>query len=54
MDRAEISYYASNARNLILEDSPTVKNMTPEEKCLFLHLLIGDLQDEYARQKTKC
>ena len=54
MSNAEIFHYADNAKNLILEDSPTIKNMNPEDKSLFLAVLIHDLQKEYAKVLKEC
>ena len=54
MSHSEILHYATNAKNLILEDSPTIKNMTPEDKSYFLAILIHDLKKEYAKALQEC
>lgn len=54
MSVGEIAYYVKNSLNLIFEDSPTVKNMDPGDKSLFIAFLINELQNRYTEILKEC
>ena len=50
----EIAYYVKNSLDLIFEDSPTIKNMDPGDKSLFIAFLINELQNKYKEVLKEC
>jgi hypothetical protein len=54
MSIGEIAYYVKNSLDLIFEDSPTVKNMDPADKSLFIAFLINELQNKYKEVLKEC